>query len=92
MNSAAKVGVFFVIVLILAGVLIWQIQGLRIGKGHAQRISEPPLQILRAIPELVLLPLPDADQCCGQHQRIGAADLIEMCRHQPPQGDGERNA
>ncbi|HXM75181.1 MAG TPA: MlaD family protein [Thermoanaerobaculia bacterium] len=39
MNSAAKVGVFFVIVLILAGVLIWQIQGLRIGKGHAQRIS-----------------------------------------------------
>ena len=39
MNAAAKVGVFFVIVLILAGVLIWQIQGLRIGKGHAQRIS-----------------------------------------------------
>jgi phospholipid/cholesterol/gamma-HCH transport system substrate-binding protein len=39
MNAAAKVGAFFVVVLILAAVLIWQIQGLRIGKGHAQRVS-----------------------------------------------------
>ncbi len=39
MNAAAKVGAFFVVVLILAGILIWQIQGLRIGKGHAQRVS-----------------------------------------------------
>jgi glycolate oxidase iron-sulfur subunit len=32
---------------------------------HAQRITEPPLALLRAIPGLDLVPLPDADRCCG---------------------------
>jgi len=32
---------------------------------HAQRISDPPIRMLRAIPELVLLPLRDAARCCG---------------------------
>ncbi|HEY6051578.1 MAG TPA: MlaD family protein, partial [Thermoanaerobaculia bacterium] len=39
MNAAAKVGAFFIVVLILAGILIWQIQGLRIGKGPGHRVS-----------------------------------------------------
>lgn len=39
MSSVAKVGAFFVAVLILAGLLIWKIQGLRIGKGEGQEIS-----------------------------------------------------
>ncbi len=46
---------------------------------HAQGISEPPLQVLRAIPELELVPLPRADECCGgagiygiTHPRLGA--------------------
>lgn len=45
---------------------------------HAQGISEPPLQVLRAIPELELVPLPRADECCGgagiygiTHPRLG---------------------
>ena len=45
---------------------------------HAQRVSEPPLQVLRAIPELELVPLPRADECCGgagiygiTHPRLG---------------------
>ena len=39
MNAAAKVGVFFVIVLIIAGVLIWRIEELRLGKGPARTLS-----------------------------------------------------
>jgi phospholipid/cholesterol/gamma-HCH transport system substrate-binding protein len=39
MNAAAKVGAFFVIVLVLAGLLIWRIEELRLGRGKAQRIS-----------------------------------------------------
>lgn len=45
---------------------------------HAQRVAEPPLQVLRAIPELELIPLPRADECCGgagiygiTHPRLG---------------------
>ena len=41
---------------------------------HAQRLSAPPLAVLRAIPELTLLPLTDADQCCGA---AGIYNLIE---------------
>jgi glycolate oxidase iron-sulfur subunit len=41
---------------------------------HAQRISAQPLQILRAIPGLELVPLTDADQCCGA---AGIYNLIE---------------
>ena len=32
---------------------------------HAQRVSEPPLKVLAAIPALDLVPLADSDQCCG---------------------------
>jgi glycolate oxidase iron-sulfur subunit len=32
---------------------------------HAQRIAEPPLRVLAAVPELEVLTLPDAAQCCG---------------------------
>ncbi|MDQ6893815.1 MAG: MCE family protein [Acidobacteriota bacterium] len=39
MNAAAKVGAFFIVVLILAGILIWQIQGLRFGRGSGHRVS-----------------------------------------------------
>ena len=32
---------------------------------HAQGVSEPPRRVLRAIPELELLEVPDGDLCCG---------------------------
>lgn len=32
---------------------------------HAQRLTREPLAILAAIPGLELVPLPDAEQCCG---------------------------
>lgn len=32
---------------------------------HAQRIADAPLQVLRQIPELEVVPLPRADRCCG---------------------------
>ncbi len=32
---------------------------------HAQAITRAPLDVLRAIPELQLVPLPHADECCG---------------------------
>jgi glycolate oxidase iron-sulfur subunit len=32
---------------------------------HAQRITHAPLDVLRAIPGLELIPLPHADECCG---------------------------
>ena len=41
---------------------------------HAQRVVAPPLAVLRAIPELTLLPLTDAEQCCGA---AGIYNLIE---------------
>jgi glycolate oxidase iron-sulfur subunit len=41
---------------------------------HAQRVIAPPLQVLRAIPGLTLIPLEDADQCCGS---AGIYNLIE---------------
>jgi phospholipid/cholesterol/gamma-HCH transport system substrate-binding protein len=39
MSAVAKVGAFFVAVLVLAGILIWEIQGLRFVKGGTQKIS-----------------------------------------------------
>src|SRR5713226_6139322 len=39
MSAAAKVGAFFVIALILAGLLVWRIEDLRLGRGKQQRIS-----------------------------------------------------
>ena len=41
---------------------------------HAQRVVAPPLAVLRAIPELTLLPLTDAEHCCGA---AGIYNLIE---------------
>ncbi|HYR46967.1 MAG TPA: MlaD family protein, partial [Thermoanaerobaculia bacterium] len=38
MSTAAKVGAFFVAVLVLAGLMIWKIEGLRIG-GAKQKLS-----------------------------------------------------
>jgi glycolate oxidase iron-sulfur subunit len=41
---------------------------------HAQRISVPPLDVLRAIPELELIPLTESDVCCGS---AGIYNLVE---------------
>ena len=32
---------------------------------HAQRVADPPLAVLGAIPILKLVPVPEAEQCCG---------------------------
>ncbi|HJQ19732.1 MAG TPA: heterodisulfide reductase-related iron-sulfur binding cluster [Gemmatimonadaceae bacterium] len=41
---------------------------------HAQRITTPPLQVLSAIPGLDLVPLKDAEYCCGA---AGIYNLLE---------------
>ena len=41
---------------------------------HAQRVSAPPLKVLSAIPGLKLVPLTDADSCCGA---AGIYNLLE---------------
>jgi glycolate oxidase iron-sulfur subunit len=41
---------------------------------HAQRIVRPPLAVLAAVPGLTVVPLTDADQCCGA---AGIYNLIE---------------
>jgi glycolate oxidase iron-sulfur subunit len=41
---------------------------------HAQRISTPPLDVLRAIPDLELVPLTESDVCCGS---AGIYNLVE---------------
>jgi len=41
---------------------------------HAQRISSPPLDVLRSIPELELVPLNESDVCCGS---AGIYNLVE---------------
>lgn len=41
---------------------------------HAQRVVQPPRAVLAAIPELDLVPLEDADQCCGS---AGIYNLVE---------------
>jgi glycolate oxidase iron-sulfur subunit len=41
---------------------------------HAQRIVAPPLQVLGAIPGLTLVPLTDAEYCCGA---AGIYNLLE---------------
>jgi phospholipid/cholesterol/gamma-HCH transport system substrate-binding protein len=39
MSTAAKVGGFFLVVLIVAGLLIWRIEDLRLGRGPAKKMS-----------------------------------------------------
>lgn len=41
---------------------------------HAQRIVDQPYAVLRAVPELTLIPLTDAEQCCGS---AGIYNLVE---------------
>jgi glycolate oxidase iron-sulfur subunit len=41
---------------------------------HAQRIAGPPLDVLRAIPELELVPLNESEMCCGS---AGIYNLVE---------------
>jgi glycolate oxidase iron-sulfur subunit len=41
---------------------------------HAQRIASPPLDVLRAIPDLELVPLTESDVCCGS---AGIYNLVE---------------
>jgi glycolate oxidase iron-sulfur subunit len=41
---------------------------------HAQRVEDPPLAVLRAIPELRLRLLPGSDRCCGS---AGIYSLLE---------------
>lgn len=41
---------------------------------HAQRVSAPPLKVLGAIPGLTLVPLFEAEQCCGA---AGIYNLLE---------------
>jgi glycolate oxidase iron-sulfur subunit len=41
---------------------------------HAQRLVSPPLTLLAAIPDLEIVPLTDADQCCGA---AGIYNLLE---------------
>lgn len=41
---------------------------------HAQRVQEPPLAVLRAIPDLRLQLLPGSDRCCGS---AGIYSLLE---------------
>lgn len=41
---------------------------------HAQRVVTPPLAVLGAVPGLDLVPLEDADQCCGS---AGIYNLVE---------------
>jgi glycolate oxidase iron-sulfur subunit len=41
---------------------------------HAQRVTKPPLDVLRAIPSLELVPLTESDVCCGS---AGIYNLVE---------------
>ncbi|HEX5830374.1 MAG TPA: (Fe-S)-binding protein, partial [Gemmatimonadaceae bacterium] len=41
---------------------------------HAQRLADPPLQVLRAVRGLTLVPLVDSEMCCGS---AGIYNLIE---------------
>jgi len=42
--------------------------------GHAQRVNDAPRALLRSIPELELIEIPDGDQCCGS---AGVYNLLE---------------
>ena len=53
---------------------------------HAQRIVAPPLQVLGAIPGLTLVPLTDAEYCCG------AAGIYNLLEPEPAALLGDRKA
>jgi glycolate oxidase iron-sulfur subunit len=42
--------------------------------GHAQRVNDPPRALLRSIPQLELVEVPDGEQCCGS---AGVYNLVE---------------
>ncbi len=42
--------------------------------GHAQRVQEPPRALLRGIPGLQILEVPEGEQCCGS---AGVYNLFE---------------
>jgi glycolate oxidase iron-sulfur subunit len=42
--------------------------------GHAQRLQEPPRAMLRSIPGLELVEVPDPEQCCGS---AGVYNLLQ---------------
>ncbi len=39
MNTAAKVGAFFLVVLAITGLLVWKIEDIRIGHGHPRKVT-----------------------------------------------------
>jgi glycolate oxidase iron-sulfur subunit len=43
--------------------------------GHAQKLTEPPRALLRAIPGLSLVEVPEPDQCCGS---AGVYNLFQV--------------
>jgi len=51
---------------------------------HAQRIVEPPRQLLRGIPGLTLVEIADSDQCCG------SAGVYNLVQPQSARQVGER--
>jgi glycolate oxidase iron-sulfur subunit len=53
---------------------------------HAQRIREPPRVLLRSIPGLELVEIPDGDQCCG------SAGIYNMVQPESARQIGERKA
>lgn len=55
---------------------------------HAQRIAQPPLAVLSAVPGITLVPLVDAEQCCGSagiynltEPELSAAVLMPKLAH-----------
>ena len=39
MSTAAKVGVFFLVILVIAGLLIWKIEDIRVGRAGSQKVT-----------------------------------------------------
>nr|WP_019815076.1 heterodisulfide reductase-related iron-sulfur binding cluster [Saccharomonospora saliphila] len=54
--------------------------------GHAQRVREQPRQVLRTIPGVRLVDLPEAELCCG------SAGIYNMVQPEPAAELGERKA
>jgi glycolate oxidase iron-sulfur subunit len=54
--------------------------------GHAQRLVEPPRAMLRAIPGLTLVEIPDGEQCCG------SAGIYNLVQSESAEAIGRRKA